>query len=178
MDVKCLRSCRCHISLILLTLALSNNCALLLPVNSNCLSHCLQLLLKAQKLQRSISRLTKEQSFFSLVLDRYLLISLRISQYTPDVLNLLHKYSLTSRRQGGGMTKPNPFLRTQDLNREIPLRYCCSTVGSLPTHCCPKSKKERGDLVQKTPPECRSQNLAISIPIWILEQELFFRNSD
>lgn len=62
----------------------------------------------------------------------------------------MSQISLTSRKRGGGITKPNPFLQVQDLNREIPLQYCCSTVGSLPTHCCPQSKKEHGDLTQKT----------------------------
>jgi len=127
MDVKCLQSCKCHISLILLTLALSNNCALLLPVNSNYLCHCLQFMLKALKLWYSISRLTKEQSFFCLILDRYLLRSFRISQYTLDVLKPTYKYSLISLQGNGGKkkTETNPFLQNQDLNREIPLQCCC-----------------------------------------------------
>lgn len=132
----------CHISLILLTLALYNNYALLLSGNSSYLFHCLQFILKALKLWHLILKLMKDHTFFPLALDRYLLRSFRFSQYTPDVLKAPYVYSFIALRGNkGGNDKLIYSYKTKICIEKYLCSTATGTVGSLTTHCSPKSKK-------------------------------------
>lgn len=85
----------------------------------------------------------KKKSF--LPYPRYLLRSYRISQYTPNVLQSSHKYSLISFQVNTEKNSTNESILIIARHEERNTAATIGTLSSLSTRCSAKSRKEHGD---------------------------------